>query len=210
LRREPERRDAAPQCRAGETEAARGACDVAAAGAQRRGEALRVGGLRIAAGPVPRQAALGGCANEARLERQLVLEYGVHVPCQRGPAGAADREALERILELAHVAGPRVPAQADPRLLADRRRRQREAPREALLDRAGEAREVARAGAQGRQAQARHVEAVVEIGAETPGGDLPAQVAVRGRDHPRRHAQRRAAADALVGALLEHAQQHRL
>jgi hypothetical protein len=103
-----------------------------------------------------------------------------------------------------------MPTEADPRLLVELRRRQAEAPCDALLDRAGEAGEVARAGAQRRHAQARHVEPVVEIRAKASGGDLLAQVAVRRGDDPRRHAQRRAAADALEGPLLEHAQQHRL
>ena len=76
-----------------------------------------------------------------------------------------------------------------------------------LQQMSGQRQDVVAAFAQRRQRQRKYVEAVVEVFAEAAGGHFIAQQAVGGGDdaHVERH--RRAAAEALDFALLQHAQQ---
>jgi hypothetical protein len=182
--------------------------DVATTVAQRIGDR----GRRLALGPrcVARQAALGERAGKARQRNGFGFEHGVHVGGVHRTSDAADREPLERVLELAHVARPGMQLETAQGLLRERRRRPRETPRDLRLDRTREQLEIAGSRAQRRHAQARHVEPVIQVGAEASRCDLPAQVEIRRNYDARPHAQRHAAAHALEAALLEHAQQCRL
>jgi RND family efflux transporter MFP subunit len=143
-----------------------------------------------------------------RLERSL--EGAVHV---RGPGAAAaalDREALEGVVQLAHVAGPLVGREARQGGLVELERRQPRSLRQAGEGRPHQGRHVAAARAQRGQLQVHHGEAVVEVGPEAPGAHLAAQVAARGRDDPGRHPQRLDPPDPLELPVLQHAQQRGL
>ena len=115
--------------------------------------------------------------------------------------------ALDDVAQLAHVAGPRVVAQAlellarDLELLAAR-----ELPREVL----DEQRDVVGPLAQRRHVHAHDGEPVVEILAEALRGDLGAQVAVRRGDDAHGDLAVARAAHGAHGALVERAQQRRL
>ena len=150
--------------------------------------------------PLPRRIR-AGIGPRQRLERDR--EIGGADP----PAGAADRQPFERVLELADVAGPRVRGEPREHLLVERRRRQREPARDPREGGARQRRHVLGPRAQRRQLDPRHREPEVEVGAEAPGAHLPRQVARGGRHHARPHRDRRAPTHPLEAAVLEHVQQ---
>lgn len=61
-------------------------------------------------------------------------------------------------------------------------------------------------GAQGGKPDYREAQAVIQVGAETAGGDLLGQVGVGGRHHPHVHLKNAGAADALEFLILDHPQ----
>ena len=93
-----------------------------------------------------------------------------------------DDEALHLVLQLAHVARPVVGLEELHRLLREARRGLAELGRVALEEVLGEERDVLAALAQRRHADGEDLEAVVEVLAEAPLGDLLLEVAVRRRD----------------------------
>ena len=76
-----------------------------------------------------------------------------------------------------------------------------------LQEMLGQQRNVGDALAQRRQFDVDHVDAVVEILAESPVGHHPAEVVVRGQDHARIDVERLRAADLLELEVLQHAKQ---
>jgi hypothetical protein len=116
-----------------------------------------------------------------------------------------DHRALEQVGELPHVARPRL-AREQLGSFGGERGRSPAVTRGDLAEQV--ARESGRSVARSRAAAARSETppAGREVGAEAPGPHHRAQVAVGGRNHARVGTQRLAAADALEGPLLEHAQ----
>ena len=118
--------------------------------------------------------------------RRTELQAGRHVRRQiiglDGLAAAQDGGALDRILQLPDVAGPRIAQHAfqrgrrEPQRAAQLRRRARE---EVL----GQRRNVLAAIAQRRQGHLDHVETVEEILAEAPLADPRREIAVGGGEH---------------------------
>jgi hypothetical protein len=151
----------------------------------------------------------GDAAGVERGDRPRIEHVG-DVGGARDRPPQAERQPLEGVLELAHVAGPAVRRQALERGRRQRRRRQAEPPGDAGEQRVAERRQVRQPLAQRRQPHARHVQAEVEIGAEAPHRHLAAEIPTRGGDNPRRHAERRPAPDPLERTLLEDTQQRRL
>src|SRR6185503_8721375 len=116
----------------------------------------------------------------------------------------------ERVVELADVARPLVTSEQVERVLRERLDRLAalggDAPEEVL----GDARQVPEARAERGHFERDAAEAVVEVFAELAALDHRLEVAVRRADDPAVRADRRGAADALEGALLEDAEQRDL
>ena len=139
--------------------------------------------------------------------------FGSQAECARDVephAAAEDRGALDHGRELAHVAGPVV-------ALQQRRVGGRDREVRGTEPGAGMRREVCRERwdirtslAQRRQADREHVDAIVEVLAKHAGADQRAEIAMCGRDHAHRDAQRLRAADAFEHAVLQHAQEPHL
>ena len=145
--------------------------------------AARLGSSRL------RDAPCADCVAAGSLEQ---------VGADRLPAGE-QRRALDHVLELAHVARPRVCAQRVPRALAQRR-----APGEEML---GQRQDVVAAFGQRRQAHLDHVEAVVQVLAEQAVAHHGLQVGVGRAQHAHLHVARLVGAQALEAAGVEHPQQ---
>src|SRR6266566_3190738 len=130
---------------------------------------------------------------------------------QRDRVGDREREgALDRVLQLAHVAGPAVDAQALHRLGGEALRRHLVLAAEALEEVLDQQRDVLRPGAQRRQREVHHVEAVVEVLPEAAGPHLALEVAVAGGDEAHVDRHREARAEGRHLALLDGAQELRL
>ena len=123
------------------------------------------------------------------------------------PAARHDDRPLDGVLQLAHVAGPVVGDQRLHRLLGDPGRRRGRRVAELRQEVLHQQRDVVLALSQRRHMDGDHVQAVVQVLAETPGVDLFLQVPVGRGDHPAVDLDRRAAADPLELLVLEHAQQ---
>ena len=171
--------------------------------ARRAGERLggglgrRGGGLGRRGGGLGRRG--GRAWNGEAGDRQV--GGGDHV------AVGEDRRALEGVGELADVAGPAGAVEQGARAGVEAQGATAErgaGPGEQAL---GERLDVLVALAQGRQHDREHGEAVEQVLAEAAGGDLGRQVSVGGGDPAHVGAQGLAAADALEGPLLQHAQQ---
>jgi hypothetical protein len=122
-------------------------------------------------------------------------------------AVAQDDRALDRVLQLAHVARPAVLQQLVARPLGealDARVVLLDEPLEEVL---GQQQRVAAAQAQRRHLDVDDVEAVVQVLAELALADRLGQVAVGRGDQPHVDLDRLAAADPLERPLLQHAQQ---
>src|SRR5213078_2481593 len=155
----------APERRAADAERLRGTRVVATEALERRQD---VRTLRFGERDLPRQR-----------RRRTELQAGRHVRRQiiglDGLAAAQDGGALDRILQLPDVAGPRIAQHAfqrgrrEPQRAAQLRRRARE---EVL----GQRRNVLAAIAQRRQGHLDHVETVEDILAEAPLADPPREI----------------------------------
>jgi hypothetical protein len=121
-----------------------------------------------------------------------------------------DREALEGIEELPHVAGPVPRRQPREGIAGETRWLQAEPPPDARETGPDEPGHVLGARAQRGKGDVDHGQPEVEVGPEATLAHLAAQVPARRRDHPRRHGERLTAADPLELAILEYAQQRRL
>src|SRR5262245_11010003 len=122
----------------------------------------------------------------------------------------ADREqhrALDRMVQLAHVAGPGMGAQRLQRFGLEPGQPLAVARGMALEEVGGEERDVVAPLAQRRQADLDRVDSEQQVLAEAPHRHLAAQVAVGGRDQPHRDPARAGRAHALELAGLEHAQE---
>ena len=117
------------------------------------------------------------------------------------------RGALDRVLELAHVARPGRFDQAPHGRLGEALEGLAELLAEAAQEVHGELGDVTAARAQRRHAERHHVEAVEEVLAEAALLDRRGQVAVRGGDDARVHGAVAARAHAAVDALLKNAQE---
>lgn len=196
-----------PQRGAGHAQPPRRARDVAARLPQRDFDALSGGGAVVRRLRHAQSTRLGWWRvghRQGRGERLAEIRRGDGAP------RAANGEALEHVEELARVAVPRLRRELFELIRREPRRREAEAPLQVRQVMRHERRDVRAARAQRRDLQVEHAEAEVQVGAEAAGANLSAQVAVAGRDHARRHAQRRSATHSLVLAVLEHAQQARL
>ena len=114
---------------------------------------------------------------------------------------------LQRVLELAHVAGPLVHHHRVERLLAQCLHLAAALLRQYLQKLLDEQQQVVPPLAQRRQVQRDHVEAVEEVGAEVAPPHLLLEVAVGGGDDPNVHRDRLGGADRDHFPLLQHAQQ---
>ena len=114
------------------------------------------------------------------------------------------------VLELPHVAGKRERGERLQRVVGQHLRLDGELARALLQEMPGERRDVVRPLAQRRQAQAHDVEAMQQVLAEQPLPHALLEVLVRRRDDAHVRLQRRVAADAVVLAVGEHAQQAHL
>ena len=118
-------------------------------------------------------------------------------------ATGADREPLDEILEFTHVARPWIGAHAGEDAVVDDA-----AVAELFPEREKERHQVVDATvAQRRNMQWAYEDAVVEVAPKPASGDLGGKVAVGGGDETEIGLLRLAAADGLVGALLQQAQQ---
>ncbi len=141
---------------------------------------------------------------------QRIGERAVEIPGADRPARAANRESLQHVAELAHVAPPGSRLEARQRLTSDDRRRHPDATRRRLEPRANQQRDVFPSLAERGQLQTQHVETEVEIGPEAPRPDLATQIAAGGGYDASRQRTRASSADALVLPFLEDAEQTRL
>ena len=121
--------------------------------------------------------------------------------------GRQHHRALDRILQLAHVAGPVVRDQQLHRVGREAVDRLGVLLRIALEEELRERRNVAPAIAQRRHLERDHVQPVIQIFAEPAFRHLLRQVAIRRRDHPHVDANRLRAAHALELVLLQKPQQ---
>ena len=137
---------------------------------------------------------------QAHLQGQILRPHG-------GVRGVQQRNALHEVFELAHVARPVVPGQqlhgSGRKLKVGPMIMMAEEPQEVL----GQRGHVVAALAQRRQGDGDDVEPVEQIGAKTPGADHVGQGAVGGGHDARAEAQVLLPAEALEGALLQHAQE---
>ncbi len=138
--------------------------------------------------------------------RRIIQLVGVEMLGEDRPAVCGDHCPLKDILQLSNISGPGA-------LLDDRKSLGRDGKRapavpalDASQDVLGQGPDVLGAVAERRNHDPRDVEAVEEILAETAGGNLPGQVAVRGRDDSGVGVKRLGPAEALEFALLEDAQ----
>src|SRR5262245_37184869 len=146
------------------------------------------GAAALAARPRP------NLSRRANLGRQIVELNDL--------VAAGDDQALDDVLELAHVARPRVLAERDDRLgrdVADDRLMAVAARRQVAQEVLDEQRDVLAPLAERRDDEVDDVDAVEEVLAELPLGDEIAEVAVGRRDH----AHVAGAADALGADLLD-------
>src|SRR5581483_5258031 len=121
-----------------------------------------------------------------------------------------DRGALQRVGELANVAGPAPSEQRLRDLRRQLRGRALQLAPDALEERPSERHEVRRTLAERGQAHREDGESVVEVLAERAVAHRGREVAVRRRDPPHVGRDRLRSADALEAPLLEHAEQLRL
>ena len=121
-----------------------------------------------------------------------------------------DQGALDDVAQLADIARPVVRLERGHRFFRDGRRRHPPLGREAREEMADQLGDVLAPLAQRRKAHRHDVEAVEEVLAEAPGGDLVLQVARRRRKHAHVDLDRPLAADPVIALVGEHAQDLRL
>ena len=122
-------------------------------------------------------------------------------------AAGQHHRAMQAILQLAHIAAPRLGREPIQRCRAERPLGQAVQPGELGGQVPGQRHDILRALAQGRQLQGQHTEPEQQILAERAFRDCPLEVAVAGGDQPDIDANRPRAADAIDLALLDGAQQ---
>src|SRR5258708_20954605 len=156
----------------------------------------------------PRRRARDDAGRTVRLVRRgrALAQRGGQIGGADGYALGEEDGALEDVLQLADVAGPRVGGQRGQRVVLDGPDVLLQ-PRVVLLPEVlDEERNVLAPLAQGRQEDRHHVEPVEEVLAEPAGGDLAGQVARGGGDEAHLDPRGLHAADALELALLDGAQ----
>src|SRR5581483_1430583 len=121
-----------------------------------------------------------------------------------------DHRALDRVSELADVAGPVVREERILGRLRERERRPARLLREEAEEAPGERQDVLPPLAQRRHRDLDDVQAIEEVLAESSGRDVALEVAVRGREDAHVRAPRAGLADPLERLVLEEAQELRL
>ena len=123
---------------------------------------------------------------------------------------AHDHRPLNHVLQLAHIARPRIRPQVIERPLVDAPDRLARLPRVAIDEVLDQQRDVVGPLAKRRHRDGKHVQPVEEIAAERARLDRRLQVAVRGGDHAHVDANRCASSDTLELTLLQDAEQRDL
>ncbi|MNK98246.1 hypothetical protein D3C87_1186050 [compost metagenome] len=118
-----------------------------------------------------------------------------------------DQRALNRVVQLTHIARPRVTDQARLRLGRQSRRGMLHFIDVLGQQPLGQRQDIGGALAQRTPRQWKHRQAIVKVFTETPRRHFPGQVTVGGRDHADVQGDRLARADAFDFTLLQHAQQ---
>jgi len=199
---EPVLRDARAQRVARDPEPGGGARDVPPRLAQRLGDALAHGVLERAGAPGRRRGGgRGGHRRRAR-HRGQAKRLGGDLAL-----GREQRDPLHEVRELPHVARPRVGPERGERPRGESLGRHPVVRARARQEVLGEPHDVLAAVPERRQGEREHREAVVEVLAEAPLADRPAQVLVGRGEHP--HVDRLVprAAEPAHAALLERLQE---
>src|SRR5438093_211386 len=162
------------------------------------------------AGVAAREAALGlvleRCKPVRRCARRLLAKFRRQVADVDHLPRRHHGEPVAEVLELAHVAGKCEAREVPERVVREPLGLDAELPRAHGEEVTREERDVFATLAQARQAQPDHVQAMVEILAEAAIAHALLEVLVRGGDHPHVDLPLLVAADAIEGAIREHAQ----